>query len=66
METKAKIMNLISDFRMQLQVTVAIDMTKSNGDPQNPKSLHFLHTREGNPYEKAIEAVVAILEDYDS
>jgi hypothetical protein len=42
---------------------VAIDYTISNGDPSNPKSLHYLGAK--NQYETAIEAVATILEKYD-
>jgi hypothetical protein len=46
----------------ELNVTVAIDFTGSNGDPRKPGTLHYLH-KDGqkNDYEKAISAIVKIL-----
>ena len=49
-----------------MKVSVAIDFTKSNGDPRDPSSLH--HTSPGSPpnqYARAVEAVIDILQDYD-
>ncbi len=51
---------------MQIEVTVAVDFTKSNGDPSNPKSLHYMKSSASSPYAKAIDAVVSILECYDT
>lgn len=50
----------------QLQVTLAIDFTGSNGDPRQPGTLHYLH-QDGqlNDYEKAISAILGILSNYD-
>eukprot|EP00980_Cylindrotheca_fusiformis_P002260 scaffold517_cov119-Cylindrotheca_fusiformis.AAC.43 len=50
----------------KLEVTVAIDFTGSNGDPRQPGTLHYLH-QDGqlNDYEKAISAIVGILQRYD-
>mmetsp|Transcript_5818 Transcript_5818/g.13760 ORF Transcript_5818/g.13760 Transcript_5818/m.13760 type:complete len:519 (+) Transcript_5818:78-1634(+) len=51
----------------QLNVTVAIDFTGSNGDPRQPGTLHYLH-QDGqlNDYEKAIMSILSILQKYDS
>jgi len=51
----------------KLKLCVAIDFTASNGDPRNPKSLHYIG-KDGNfnEYEKAIDAVGSILIQYDS
>jgi hypothetical protein len=50
---------------MELNVTVAIDFTGSNGDPRKPGTLHHLSSTK-NYYEKAISAIVGILSKYDS
>jgi len=50
----------------ELNVVVAIDFTGSNGDPRQPGTLHYLHAGGRNDYEKAISAIVSILEKYDS
>jgi hypothetical protein len=50
---------------LDLNVTVAIDFTGSNGDPRKPGTLHHLGSTK-NDYEKAISAIVGILSHYDS
>ncbi|XP_063215609.1 copine-8-like isoform X2 [Bacillus rossius redtenbacheri] len=50
----------------QLNCTVAIDFTASNGDPQSPESLHFVAGTQPNQYEQALCAVGEIIQDYDS
>ncbi|XP_078463049.1 copine-4-like [Lampetra planeri] len=50
----------------QIQFTVAIDFTASNGDPQNSCSLHYIHPYQPNEYLKALVAVGEICQDYDS
>ncbi|PSN46006.1 Copine-8 [Blattella germanica] len=50
---------------MQLNCTIAIDFTASNGDPQAPDSLHFMSSVP-NQYEQALRAVGEIIQDYDS
>ncbi|ORZ10998.1 Copine-domain-containing protein, partial [Lobosporangium transversale] len=45
---------------------VAIDFTQSNGDPQNPSSLHFKSPTGDNEYTRAIRSVGNILQFYDS
>lgn len=51
----------------ELQMSVAIDFTGSNGDPRVPGTLHYIH-RDGqlNDYEKALSAVGSIIARYDS
>lgn len=57
----------------EINLAVAIDFTSANGDPRQPKSLHYLHrhhhlhrhSTEFNDYEKAIFAVGSILARYD-
>ncbi|XP_067010459.1 copine-8 [Anabrus simplex] len=50
----------------QLNCTIAIDFTASNGDPQAPNSLHYIHSHIPNQYEQALTAVGEIIQDYDS
>ncbi|KAL7568730.1 hypothetical protein ACA910_021723 [Epithemia clementina (nom. ined.)] len=53
----------------ELKVIVAIDFTGSNGDPNKPGTLHYLHRGEPNirnDYEKAIASIVSILSKYDN
>jgi len=48
-----------------MNFSVAIDFTASNGDPQQPQSLHFYHGGE-NQYTTAIKSVGEIIQDYDT
>ncbi|XP_076333196.1 copine-3-like [Tachypleus tridentatus] len=50
----------------QLNFTVAIDFTASNGDPRDSRSLHFIHPTEPNQYMKGTLAVGNVIQDYDS
>ncbi|XP_046687980.1 copine-8-like [Homalodisca vitripennis] len=47
----------------QINCSVAIDFTASNGDPTLPDSLHFI-SNNPNSYELALSAVVEIIQDY--
>ena len=49
---------------MQINLTVAIDFTGSNGPPNMPNSLHYLGAKE-NQYETAIKACGNIVAYYD-
>ena len=50
----------------ELNVSVAIDFTGSNGDPRKPGTLHHFNAGgERNDYEKAIAAIVSALAKYD-
>lgn len=51
---------------LALNFSVAVDFTASNGDPQNPRSLHFLSQSGENQYTQAIKAVGEIIEPYDA
>ena len=52
---------------MQLNFTVAIDFTGSNGPPSDPRSLHYKDPSGApNQYVTAIQAVGDIIQDYDS
>uniref|UniRef100_H3BW79 Copine-3 n=2 Tax=Tetraodon nigroviridis TaxID=99883 RepID=H3BW79_TETNG len=50
----------------QLNFTIAIDFTGSNGDPRVPGSLHFINPEGYNEYLTAIWAVGNVIQDYDS
>jgi Copine/C2 domain len=53
---------------LELQLSVAIDFTGSNGDPRRPGTLHYIDRAGGslNCYEKALTAVGSIVAKYDS
>nr|XP_055044345.1 copine-9 isoform X2 [Misgurnus anguillicaudatus] len=50
----------------QLNFTVAIDFTASNGNPSQPTSLHYMNPYQLNMYAMALKAVGEIVQDYDS
>ncbi|XP_071477474.1 copine-8-like isoform X1 [Diadema setosum] len=50
----------------QLNFTVAIDFTASNGDPRQPTSLHYMNPYQPNHYLRALRAVGQVIQDYDS
>jgi Copine/C2 domain len=52
---------------VQISLAVAIDFTGSNGNPNDPNSLHYADPRGGwNPYMFAIHSVCSVLGPYDS
>ena len=57
---------MITFFRTEIQCTIAIDFTASNGNPKTPSSLHYNHPFNPNQYEKALRAVGEIIQDYDT
>nr|XP_059881935.1 copine-8 [Delphinus delphis] len=50
----------------QINFTVAIDFTASNGNPTQPTSLHYMNPYQLNAYGMALKAVGEIVQDYDS
>ena len=51
----------------EINLTVAIDFTGSNGDPRKPGTLHYFHPDGSmNDYQKAILSIASILSNYDS
>ncbi|XP_069765171.1 copine-8 isoform X3 [Narcine bancroftii] len=50
----------------QINFTVAIDFTASNGHPAHPTSLHYMNPYQFNTYALALKAVGEIIQDYDS
>ena len=51
---------------LELNLSVAIDFTGSNGMPNHPSSLHFINPSQPNQYQNAIHAVSRILLAYDT
>lgn len=51
---------------MQINFTVGVDFTASNGNPSNPQSLHYMNPDHPNHYMRAIKAVGEVIKDYDS
>ena len=49
----------------ELDLCVAIDFTKANGNPHIPGTLHHVSDNSLNDYEKAIIAVASIVANYD-
>ncbi|XP_035475387.1 copine-3 isoform X3 [Scophthalmus maximus] len=49
----------------QINFTIAIDFTGSNGDPKSPLSLHYINPQGYNEYLAAIWAVGNVIQDYD-
>lgn len=49
-----------------MNFTVAIDFTVSNGNPNEPSSLHFRDPAEPNLYARALKSVGEIIQDYDT
>ncbi|XP_025940122.1 copine-5-like [Apteryx rowi] len=52
--------------RTQINFTVAIDFTASNGNPSQSTSLHYMNPYQLNAYTMALKAVGEIIQDYDS
>ncbi|XP_063155522.1 copine-3 [Candoia aspera] len=50
----------------QLNFTVGIDFTGSNGDPRSPDSLHHISPNGVNEYLSAIWSVGMVIQDYDT
>uniref|UniRef100_F7D722 Copine 5 n=1 Tax=Monodelphis domestica TaxID=13616 RepID=F7D722_MONDO len=50
----------------QINFTVAIDFTASNGNPSQSTSLHYMSPYQLNAYALALTAVGEIIQDYDS
>ncbi|XP_075899269.1 copine-3 isoform X2 [Nelusetta ayraudi] len=50
----------------QINFTVAVDFTGSNGDPRSSTSLHYISPQGVNEYLSAIWSVGNVIQDYDS
>jgi len=51
--------------KLQISMLCAIDFTGSNGDPNQPSSLHYLKAAEPNQYQQALQASASIVSYYD-
>ncbi|XP_062990208.1 copine-8 isoform X3 [Elgaria multicarinata webbii] len=65
METEVSFLDYIKG-GTQINFTVAIDFTASNGNPAHPTSLHYMNPYQLNSYAMALKAVGEIIQDYDS
>jgi hypothetical protein len=52
--------------KMQINLEIAIDYTKSNKPPNDPSSNHYINGYGLNDYEKAIKACCDVLARYDA
>ena len=50
----------------QINFTVGIDFTASNGDPRHASSLHYNNPYSPNEYVRALRAVGEVCQDYDT
>ncbi|MGH0182987.1 UNVERIFIED_CONTAM: hypothetical protein FKN15_010930 [Acipenser sinensis] len=50
----------------QINFTVGIDFTGSNGDPKSPDSLHYMSPNGLNQYLTALWSVGQVIQDYDT
>ncbi|XP_021163638.2 copine-1 [Fundulus heteroclitus] len=50
----------------QINFTVGIDFTGSNGDPRSPNSLHYMSPDGTNQYLSALWSVGQVVQDYDT
>ncbi|KAM4612521.1 copine-1-like isoform 3-T5 [Polymixia lowei] len=50
----------------QINFTVGVDFTGSNGDPRSPNSLHYMSPDGLNQYLSAIWSVGLVIQDYDT
>ena len=50
----------------QINFTVAIDFTGSNGNPRSPSSLHYNNPYQPNQYVRALTSVGEVCQDYDT
>ena len=57
--------NLLNN-KMQINLEIAIDYTKSNKPPNDPNSNHFIYSSNLNDYEIAMKSCCEILAPYDA
>eukprot|EP00118_Oscarella_pearsei_P008025 m.40387 g.40387 ORF g.40387 m.40387 type:complete len:193 (+) comp32962_c0_seq2:941-1519(+) len=50
----------------EISLSVAVDFTASNGNPDSPSSLHYNTPYQMNEYVEAIQSVGSVLAPYDS
>ncbi|KJE91210.1 hypothetical protein CAOG_08597 [Capsaspora owczarzaki ATCC 30864] len=51
---------------LEINFTVAIDFTGSNGDPKHPTSLHYMTPFQQNQYQQALWQVGNVIAPYDA
>ncbi|DBA04620.1 TPA: hypothetical protein N0F65_012203 [Lagenidium giganteum] len=51
---------------LEMNLMIGIDYTASNGDPRDPRSLHFINPQQMNEYQHAIHSTGSILQEYDA
>jgi len=51
---------------LELNFSVAVDFTGSNGSPTSPSSLHYMNPMQPNQYVNSIRAVGHVIQDYDT
>ena len=60
-KNKFSFVDKLTKNKMQINLEIAIDYTKSNKPPNDPRSNHYLNGRDLNDYEKAIKACCEVL-----
>ena len=65
-EKKTSYLDKLSNKKMQINLEIAIDYTKSNKPPNDPTSNHYLNNNGLNDYEIAIKSCCQILAPYDA
>ena len=63
---KSSFVDKLSKNKMQINLEIAIDYTKSNGPPNDPRSNHYINGPSLNDYEIAIKSCCEILAPYDA
>ena len=66
LKKKVSYLDKISKNKIQINLEIAIDYTKSNKPPNDPASNHFINSINLNDYEKAIKSCGEILSPYDA
>lgn len=65
-KNKTSYLEKLSKNKMQINLEIAIDYTKSNKPPNDPKSNHYINGYGLNDYEQAMKACCDILAPYDA
>ena len=65
-KNKTSYVDKLATNKMQINLEIAIDYTKSNKPPNDPRSNHYIHGRGLNDYELAIKACCDVLAKYDA
>ena len=66
LKKKISYLDKLSKNKIQINLEIAIDYTKSNKPPNDPSSNHFINSINLNDYEKAIKSCGEILSPYDA